>query len=341
MAGRMLAWIVWLALANAAPPRQDHVAAAQTARATWSPWAEEREAAGSAYEALAAADSRVLLWHSKRASASKLVRATEKTVRFFDALLPPRPSADPGAVEPRAAVLLELDGADALASVTAWLGAHFPHLAGWAAAGGSGLGFVLEDPLAAAWLAQAPELEEWNPENELVNRLAQLLLLERDGRMPQWLAQGLAWYVELGVCRDVYCFPFRAGFVGKKEHKGWGRALAALIAERGEAGFGMDELAGWARGTYDEERAALAWGAATMLAGSYPGELAAVLSGLATIRDRDGRTLHADGSWEWTSGYEIPAESQRAVLDQALGVDFLAELARFARLGHGYRPPHR
>jgi hypothetical protein len=169
--------------------------------------------------------------------------------------------------------------------------------------------------------------------------LAQLLLNERHGRLPQWLALGLAWQLESTVCKSVYCFPYRSGFVGKTEHRGWAKELAAMIAARGEEPLAMEQLSGWTRGVWDDAHAALAWGAGAMLADHYDEELPRVLAALAALRDSEGRTTHADGSWEGIGNYEIPPEKQLAILDRELGVDFLVELARFCRLGRNYRRP--
>lgn len=302
----------------------------------WLGWVAERLLAGEspAYVPEDAAKGRLVLVRSSRRSPGKAKKAIERTCAAFDELLPPPEKPADGA---RVPVLLDLEDGPSLGSATGFLGKEFPYLAGWARSAGEGVGFVLEDPPTAAWVESVPGLEkEWNPENELVNRLSQLLLLARGGRMPQWLSLGLAWCIELDVCKDIYCFPHRAGFVGKREHKGWAKQLGLMREARGEKPFSIDDIAGWARGTYDDERAAVAWGAATLLARTYGSHLPAVVDELARVRERDGRVTHPDGSWEAVPGYEIPPETQREVLDRVLGFDFFAELARFAAEGPAY-----
>jgi hypothetical protein len=169
-------------------------------------------------------------------------------------------------------------------------------------------------------------------------RLTRLLTLERFGRLPHWLEMGLAWHVELVVCKDVYCFPFRAGFVSKKEHKSWDARLAAAMKARGERPLDVAELAGWRRGTWDEERGPLAWGAAALLARHFAEELPALLAAYAAERRQHGRLVRADGSWEALPDWEIAAERERELLDATLRVDFAAELTRFARAPRAYRP---
>lgn len=310
----------------------DYEAAARVAEEEWSAWAAD------AYESRAVAEARVLAYGSKRSSTSKLARSAELTVRCFDSLFPPEPR--PADAPPRrTAVLVELANEEDLASVTAFLATRHPELAGWSRSAAKGVGFALGDPPCAGWLLDVPQNEVWSPENELVNRLARLLLLERFGLEPNWLELGLAWHVEICVCKDVYCFPYRSGFVSKKEHKRWDARLAEVMKARAGAPVALGELTGWARGNWDEVRAVLSYGAAVMLARHYGVELPAVLSAFAAERREKGREVHADGSWVTIPDYEIPEERQRALLDAILGVDFAAELTRFAAAPKGYRRP--
>ena len=306
------------------------------ARTIWEGWREVAKPE-KAYSAAPVAKERVLLWVPKGSSRSKLKKTSEKTVKLFDALFEDAPHVE-GAT-PRTAVLFELVGPKSLEAATGHAAAQVPRLAGWAASARSGTGFVLEEPLAAGWMKSVSGVEVWSPENELANRLARLLTLERFGRQPHWLAQGLAWHLEIGVCKDVYCFPYRTGFVSKKEHRSWPRMLADQMEARGERPVEMAELAGWRRNSWDAPRAGLAWGAATMLAEHYEDELPRVLAAFAALRVKDGRDVAADGSWTWIPDHEIPAEGQLELLDRELGVDFLTELGRFARKPKRYRRP--
>jgi hypothetical protein len=279
----------------------------------------------------------VLLWHSKGSNKSKLRKSCEKTLKVFEALFEKAPRA--GGCEPRTAVLFEFAAPKDFASVCAYLGRELPSLSGWAQTAPKSSGFLLEEPLSAGWMASVPGSEVWSPENELVNRLARLLTTESYGRQPQWLAQGFAWHVELEVCKDVYCFPFRAGFVAKKEHRSWPQQLASQMEARAERAIEMGELTGWKRNTWDEASAALAWGAATLLAEHYRAQLPKVLAAFAALRVEEGRDLADDGSWTWIPDYELPAEKEREILDRELGVDFLVELGRFAAKPKSYRKP--
>lgn len=300
------------------------------------PWERWLAAEEGGYEAKPVADGRVLLVTSRRRGAGSLARTIERTLAFVDDLVPAK--GDAATAVP---AVFDLEDSDALGRLKAFLGAEYPYLAGWAASGGTGVGFVIEEPLCAAWLHEVPGVKksEWKPENELTNRLAQALLVQRHGRLPQWLVQGLAWHVELETRRGIYCFPFRAGFVGKREHKGWYDALAASMGERGERPLAMTELTDWPRGTYDDGHAALAWGAGKLIARYFPDALPRILEELEAAYRTGGRVSHPDGSWESVPDYEVPPEEQQAILDAALGTDFLVELGRFARLGRSYVRP--
>jgi hypothetical protein len=335
--GAMVSALFLLPCATAVFAGEDpYAAAAEEAKVLWGDWSKTADTE-KPYSKTAAADKRVLIWYPKGTSKSKLKKSSEKAVKAFDKLF-----ADTQHVEGRVhrtAVLVPLAGPKSFASVTSHVGQKVPRLAGWASSAVRGTGFLLEEPLVAGWLVSVPGVEIWSPENELTNRLARLLTLERFGRQPQWLAQGLAWYVELSVCKDVYCFPFRTGFVSKKEHRSWPRKLEQLMDARPERAVELAELAGWKRNTWDETGAALSWGAVTMLASHYPDELPGVLAAFAAERLAQGRDVAEDGSWTWIADYEIPVERQGELLDEALGVDFGAELDRYVRKPKGYRRP--
>jgi hypothetical protein len=334
---RLLPFLLALLLPN---PGGEYDAALEAAEGAWAPWLEGEGARGleARYTSRPAAKGRVLVVVPTGTSASKLGKSAEKVVKVFDGLLE-EDTRDLEATPARTAVLVSLAGPDSLASVTRHLATVEPRLAGWAPSAAQGTGFALEDPLCAGWLEEVTTSEVWSPENELVNRLTRLLTVERYGRQPHWLAQGLAWYVELEVCKDVYCFPFRTGFVSKKEHRSWPRRLGEVMEARGEGELGIELLADWARNSWDEERAVLSWGAVAMLVEHYPEELPGILRAFRELRDTDGRDTRPDGSWTVIPDYEVPAAQQREVLDRVLGVDFLAQLGRCARQPATYRRP--
>ena len=148
-----------------------------------------------------------------------------------------------------------------------------------------------------------------------------------------------SWRVHLALELKKVPYEARLLQVSKKEHKSWDARLAAVMQERGERPVDARELCAWARGTWDDALAPLAWGAVAMLARAYEAELPALLDAYAAERRREGRKVHPDGSWEALPDYEIAPERAVELLDTALGVDFGAELTRFARAPRSYRRP--
>jgi hypothetical protein len=243
--------------------------------------------------------------------------------------LAPAPADKPPAV----LVILELEGPKDFGLLLDDLGKRYSYLSSWAQGEKQQLGFVLEEPLAAAFLATSTEAKEWNPKNELANRTAQIAVFERFGRLPNWLMQGLAWNVEMNVCGSIFCFPFRSGFVAKKEHKSWSEQLKAVMASTSPENplrkLTIDDLAGWKRSTYDNDRALLAWGAASYLAKRKADALPLILEDLHALRDKESKVTKPDGSWTINPDYEVPATKQLEILKARAGDDFLEALARF------------
>ncbi len=336
--------LLCLPLLFPAPRQGDYEQAAADTMEVWGAWAAEQLMSGEivekAYIPNTSRDNRVLVWVPKGTKSSRLMSASKKTVAIFDKLFDPA-TREASAAPVRTAVLFPLSGPKSFKSITEAAASSNPALAGWASAATGGVGFLLEDPLSAGWLLDVPNSEVWNVENELVNRLARLLTLERYGRQPHWLAQGLAWHVELKVCKDVYCFPYRSGFVSKKEHKSWAKRLPLVMEERGETPLTAGDLAGWSRNSWQADSAALASGAVDMLVKHYPDEMPKVLSAFAQTRNKDGRKTESDGSWQLIPDYEIPSEQEQEILNRELGVDFLVEFDRYAREPGRYRRPRK
>jgi hypothetical protein len=323
------------------PESEDYSDAKKKAEEDWSEWAREAltgRKVEKSYAPMSVAGKRVLILYPRGSSKSKIKSVSTKTVAAFDKLFDPK-QREAGAPSRKTAVLFPLSGTKSFTAITARAAELVPRLTGWAQSAPKAVGFLLEDPLSAGWLKNVPENEVWSEENELSNRLARLLTLERFGRQPHWLSQGIAWHVELGVCKDVYCFPFRSGFVSKKEHKAWPKRLPELMSSRGEIPLATTDLLGWSRDTWQADRATLAWGAVAMLAKHYPDEFPHVLTAFRDLRVNDGRSTAEDGSWTVIPDYEIPVEPMVEILDRKLGVDFMVEFDRYARKPKAYRRP--
>ncbi len=289
----------------------------------WSPWAQ---AHGYALD-LDPELRRVFVHPAARSSTAELA-IVSRVIALVDKLAPTAATKAPAVV-----AIFVLAGPADFATLLDDVGARFPVLANWAAGEKGQAGFVLDEPFAAACLSSSPEQKEWNPKNELANRCAQLVLVERFGRLPNWLMQGLAWHAEMSVCGSIFCFPFRSGFVAKKEHRSWSEQLKALFPpvpyETKPRAISIDDLAGWKRGSYENDRALIAWGAASFLAKRHEETLPLILEDLRTIRAKESKITKPDGSWQIKPDYEVPPEKQLEILKARAGDDFISALQRY------------
>jgi hypothetical protein len=290
------------------------------------PWAEWTAAQGYVQDLDGAA--RRLFVHSKRRAGSGESALVDRVLALVDKEAP-RPASR--TAPPAVPAIFVLDTPADLASLLDAVGRREPYLASWAAGEKDQAGFVLESPLVAACLATSPEQKEWNPRNELANRTAQVALSERFGRLPYWLMQGLAWNAELAVTGSIYCFPFRSGFVAKAEHRSWSEQLKGVISRGPEdlREVTIADLAGWRRGTYENDRALLAWGAASFLVKRRAEALPGLLEDLRALREKEARVTEPDGSWRVNPDYEVPAAVQEQLLKARAGEDCFEELRRF------------
>ncbi len=193
------------------------------------------------------------------------------------------------------------------------------------------VGFVCGQPFLGAWAARVPGQEEWNPHNELVNRLTQLLVLRRFGTLPFWLEMGLAWNVEADVLGNVYCFPWRAGFVSASEHTGWHREVKKLISKRKMRELDLGLLAAWPRNTYDADLSRLAWDVVRYLSVEHEESLPGLLRAIAELHEANRWIQNDDGSETTDPTYELPAETQLASIAAVAGESFAADIIRWLR----------
>lgn len=284
----------------------------------------------------------------------------EQTLAAFDALAPEPKRAEELPADPPAwgvvhqpeqgtLLLAELRDADDYVGITDRLAEQISaepqiqHLAGWLRENQGQPGLISLELLTGAW-QEAPENYEidevWRSENELVHRLAQLLVYRRFGEQPQWLRTAVAWSVEQKVLGSIYCFPARKGFVGIGEHDGWQVALKAEFERRTKKEpLVIEELSGWKLNRWDEERAAHAWGLLQYLSVKHKAELAPFLEEMRLFRVEHGREVHDDGSWELIRGYDIPAEEQLRMLNAHFGASCLADASQFFRDWKGWKSP--
>jgi hypothetical protein len=210
------------------------------------------------------------------------------------------------------------------------LRARVPYLADWTREAKAQQGFVLGDPLVAAYLERPDGVEEWDPEHELVNRLARLCLLRRFGELPNWLVQGYAWHMEIALQGSVYCFPWRDEFVWATEHGSW----PASVRERyAKTRLKAADFMGWKRGKYLDPEAKASWGMVEYLLARERPKLPGLLEELRVFREQHARIQEDPTSWRRNVDYEIPLADQQALFTRALGEGYLERASAFFRQG--------
>lgn len=286
------------------------------------------------YRADADATGRLLLVTSEKGSrADEELRQLAKVSAWFDAHFPALVDPKAEKTEPVCATLFVVRNPEDYALLLAHLADTSPMLAEWIPQARKETGFVLGQPLCGAYLEDAPGMEEWSPVHELVDRAAQLFLLQRHGELPYWIQQGAAWAAEWAYDGALYSFPYRHEFVLATEHTAWPGEIKAALKARAQKPLELAEFGQLRRGSWDPERAKLAFAAASFLALQPGDKLARALSELAAFRSENNRTYKDDGSWTSDPLYEIPNEKQLELLEAALGPKLMERIGAFAAKG--------
>src|SRR5262249_51101139 len=157
--------------------------------------------------------------------------------------------------------------------------------------------------------------EEWDPDHELVNRLARLALLARYGDLPNWFVQGYAWHMEITLQGGVYCFPWRDGFVGVGEHGGWPQSVKERFLK---ARIKPADFMNWRRGAYKDPEARASYGMCEYLVTKEAAKLPGLLDSLRVFGEEHGRVMDDPNTWHRDVDYEIPLADQHKLCAQAL-----------------------
>jgi hypothetical protein len=357
-------------------PEKSHGVAFVAAESAWKEWAAKHD-----YVITSSKDERVLvLLPKERAKQEHCLDLLERSLKRFDEILPapppvkpepppsdgdnpptdetpaPAPQPDPmtadkpwvwgGATNPLDSDTIVFglfrkpdDYADALSKVSA----AFPFLAPWAEKAKADPGCLLLQPLFGGCVDSVPGMEEWNPDNELVHRVAALAMFRRFGHQPFWVGLGVGWNVEWDVLKSIYAFPYRNSFVSVKEHGGWEADMKRKFTARGKKQpLTIDELASLKRGSFDADGAARSWGTIRFLVSNYPKETPKLLQEFQLLREKLGRKEDPGGSAEWTSWtiaaeFELGASDQKSLLDKFISVDALAQASAFFRDGKDWK----
>jgi hypothetical protein len=308
----------------------------------WGAWCQEH-----GYQAVLDEQGRALLVTSaERNDLDKLVEKARKAGELVDAIAP-LPERDPDETflvpewglgqhvpERDTAAVALVETQSELDSLLALLETLKPFLAGQLPARQTVPAFHSGEGSTGALLSAPKDVEigtVWRVHNEVVNRLARLLLHRRFGELPYWLEMGLAWHVEQSVMGDLYSFPGRDEFVSVHDHEGWKNELKREFKKRRKEPLRLDELTGWTSRRWNGHSAALAWGFARFLTEQPPQSVSAILEALRLDMKENGVKVEPDGSWQVVVGYATPVEAQHRILAAQLGDDYLERVSDYFR----------
>ncbi len=312
---------------------------------TWTSWATERD-----YRLVLSETGRVMLvlspTYKRRAQGKKedntverFLESVEKTIAEVDRLIPPHLAAKERS---RTVVVIgarQKNFADVVVAIVTQNEA----LREWAQeAALARAGCILSDPLVGVWIEDPPNTEEWNPESELIHRVACELILRHSPNLPAWLQLGLTWHVEERVMRSIYCFPYRTGFVSIYDHSDWHTALRQMFKKRDESPLRLEEVARWnPRAGFDMDDAYRVFGVARYLADYAPECLGPLLRELDEQITKKRKVQTGEFTWEIDTNYRLPIPEQLAVIEKHVGEDFLEQATIFFMKGKKYRPPKK
>jgi len=208
------------------------------------------------------------------------------------------------------------------------LATQYPYLASWEKEAKANQGFVLGEPCVAAYLELPEGVEEWNPDNELVHRVARLLVLNRFGELPNWFLLGYAWNLEIALRKGVYCFPWRDEFVWAVEHGGWPAAVKARYAK---ARLQPADFMAFKRGQFVDAMAKAGWAMTAYLVAKEPAALPALLEELRVLHEQRARVQEGPNRWRRDTEYELSVAEQARLFTRHLGEGYLQRASVFVR----------
>ena len=314
---------------------------ARTRIEQWAGWAEE-----NGFRMDVDPTGRVLmLCEAKRnRTVRRELDLIEKTLDAFDGLVGkelPMPTADWNEPADEVAVIVRVRDMDSMQSFVGHVASRHPYLQTWAKGNPDTMGARFWEPSVAAWIEVGLDRDEWRAENELVHQTATMLTRERFGTLPSWLEAGLAWNVELEVCRSIYSFPGRSGFVSIQEHKGWASSLKRTFQRNDEMTLVAENFDAWTPGVYDAHQAGIAWGMVAFLQEYRPDCIGSILTELGECYESGSVVTRDDGSWERIPEFCVSAEVQSEIFKCWAGEDVYEECTEYLRQGSRYRPKAR
>lgn len=270
----------------------------------------------------------------ERAKLRKKGRAPEVTGTRGPDDLPPESIIDHRS---ETIVIFEFKSVGQTKTVLARLASEHEYLRSWIAAANERTGYTFEEPLLGGWVGTS-EQEEWDPNAELVNRVAQLLLLREYGTMPYWLRMGVAWNIEHQILGGLWCFPYRAEFVFTYEHTSWPNEIQNMFEDRDDIPLEPGEFIDWPLQTYDGNKGRIAFGLVHFLSQHHPDELPDLFEAFRA-RFAEGQTqVEGNGAWRRIPNYQIPDEDQLKLLEATTREDLLDQATTYFRKKFNYKP---
>jgi hypothetical protein len=253
---------------------------------------------------------------------------TRPTERTSAAPVVTKWGAEGAPLDSQTVVLFVVRDQDDFVALLKHLATKYPYLASWAAEAKANQGFVLGEPCVAAYLEIADGQEEWDPDNELVHRIARMLVLNRYGDLPNWFMLGYAWSLEIALQKGVYCFPWRDEFVWATEHGGWPAAVKSRYAKER---IKPVDFMGFVRGKYVDEMAKASFAMTAYLVAKEHEKLPALLEELRAFRAEHARVQEGPNRWRRDTKYEITVPDQAKLFTKHLGEGYLQKASLFVR----------
>lgn len=237
-------------------------------------------------------------------------------------------------VDTETCVLIVVHDEEDYGTLVDQLGEMQEYLKPWAKTGKKFTGFVHERPLVAAYIENATGQEEWDPDNEVVHRVAQMMFVRRfSSQQPYWLVQGFSWYIENKIRKAIYCFPYRDEFVWATEHTGWDNELKNRFNDRKSEPLRPEEFASWKRGKYDGDVAKVAYGLVGFIAKHHAKGFSQFIEDMRLFANEDNKVDLGRGSWERDPDYTISADDQMRFATEHFGDEFLEKATAYFRKG--------
>ncbi len=251
-------------------------------------------------------------------AASKGLKAVDKVLGEFDVLLGAHRQPADGAWlrEDRPLELVLFARSKGYVALIDAFAAAEPRLKPYLDSVKSGTGFTLYPARIAVYFHDPKVQQEARPDHSVAHNAAHLEMYRRFGFTPLWLAEGVATAVEEQALGAVYANWYRDGFVYATSHGEWrGPASARALQD-----YDLKRLVRYSARPYDDVGAHAAYAFAVW---ALESEAASFVKFCRSVQAR------YDAHPEQGGQYQIPAQDQQALAEQAFGADLETRLHSF------------